>query len=162
MDRTCWSSTSHRCWIGLRSGEPGGRVNTLNWLLCSSNVPEALLLCGREHYPAGRGHCHQGIPFPWKGGHGLEQCLGSCYLQDERFGCLKVPDRFALQRRSLLLYNLLFLCYQVQSGFLKPPKCCAFFSHLKRLNKIRYNKLALLRCTSSLTSRHGGRSRLMM
>ena len=28
MDQTCLSSTSHRCMIGLRSGEFGGKVNT--------------------------------------------------------------------------------------------------------------------------------------
>lgn len=34
------SSTSHRCWIRLSSGGFGGRVNTSNSSLCSSNIPE--------------------------------------------------------------------------------------------------------------------------
>jgi len=29
-----------------------------------------------SYYPAESGHSHQGIPFPWKGVHGLQQCLG--------------------------------------------------------------------------------------
>ncbi len=38
-------------------------------------IPEPFLLCGRAHYPAEKGHSHWGIPFPWKGVHGLQQYL---------------------------------------------------------------------------------------
>lgn len=37
MDRTCLSSTYHRCSIDLRSGEFGGQLKTSNLLLCPSN-----------------------------------------------------------------------------------------------------------------------------
>ena len=37
VDLTFLSSTSHRCLIGLRSGEFGGQVNISNSLVCSSN-----------------------------------------------------------------------------------------------------------------------------
>ena len=39
MDRTCLSSTSHRCSIGLRSGEFGGQVNTLH---SKCHVPQTM------------------------------------------------------------------------------------------------------------------------
>ena len=43
-------------------------------------ITEPFLLCGTAHYPAERSHSHQGIPFPWKGVHGLQQCFvgGTC------------------------------------------------------------------------------------
>lgn len=34
IDRTWWSSTSHRCSVGLRTGEFGGQGNTLTSSLC--------------------------------------------------------------------------------------------------------------------------------
>ena len=39
----CLSSTSHRCSFGLISGKFGGQVNTLNSLLCSSNLSGAII-----------------------------------------------------------------------------------------------------------------------
>lgn len=36
-------------------------------------------ICGREHYPASRGHSHQGAPFPWEGVDVLQQSLGRWY-----------------------------------------------------------------------------------
>ena len=73
IDRTCLSSASHRCSIGLRSGEFGACAFALQ------TIPEPFLLCDTAHYPSERGYSHQGIPFPWKGVHGLQQCLGRCY-----------------------------------------------------------------------------------
>lgn len=43
-------------------------------------TPESLLLCGRGHYPAGRGHSCQGTCFPWKGVHDLQKYLVRWYM----------------------------------------------------------------------------------
>lgn len=51
MDHACLSSTSHRCLVGLRSGEYGGQVNTSNSI--PQIIPEPFLLSGRS--PADRG-----------------------------------------------------------------------------------------------------------
>ena len=60
MDWICLSSTSHRCSIGLRSGEFGGQVNTSNLLLCSSNHSwnmfvflHGVLSCWKKPQPSG-------------------------------------------------------------------------------------------------------------
>ena len=70
----CLSSTSHRCLTGLRSGEIGSQVNTLNWFVFSQTISESCLQCGRMRYHAKRGHCS----FPWKGVLGLQHRLGRC------------------------------------------------------------------------------------
>ena len=44
-------------------------------------IPEPFLLCSMAHHPVERSHSHhQGIPFPRKGVHGLQQCLGRWYV----------------------------------------------------------------------------------
>lgn len=58
MDHTCQSRTSHRHSIRLRSGEFGGQIDTLIPL---SNHSQMILQWIWVHYPAYRGHCHQGI-----------------------------------------------------------------------------------------------------
>lgn len=62
MDRTSFSSTSHRCSIRLRYGNLGGHLELFGHV--SQTVPEQFLQCGRVHYPSESSHCHQGIPLP--------------------------------------------------------------------------------------------------
>lgn len=71
MGGTCYSSTSHRCLIGLRSGGFGGQGNDLNSLSCFSNHSWTIF--------AERRHCHQGMLLPRRGVLGLQQCLGRWY-----------------------------------------------------------------------------------
>lgn len=66
MGQTCWSNTSQRRSIGLRSGELGGQVNTLNSFL------NQFLFFGRVHYHAERGHGHQLILFLWTSVYSLQ------------------------------------------------------------------------------------------
>lgn len=51
--------------VKLRSGHLDAS-NTSNTLCVPQSIPEPLLLCGSEHYPAERGPSQQGISFPWK------------------------------------------------------------------------------------------------
>lgn len=42
-------------------------------------IPELDNFC-RLHYLTERGHCHQGLPFPWTSVQGLQQSLGTWYV----------------------------------------------------------------------------------
>ena len=62
MDWICLASTSHRCSIGLRSGDPKEAKSTPQSRCCApQTIPEPFLLCCMVRYPAERGHSHQGI-----------------------------------------------------------------------------------------------------
>lgn len=51
MDQTCFSSTSYRCSIIVRTGEFGGQH-----LHVPETIPKQFLQCGMEHYSAERGY----------------------------------------------------------------------------------------------------------
>ena len=51
-------------------------------------IPEPFLLCSTVHCPADRGHSNQGILFPWKGAHGLQQCLANANISHPLTGAM--------------------------------------------------------------------------
>lgn len=57
--------TSHRCTIGMRSGEMGGQCGILNSLSCSSKQSWTMSDLW-VNYSAERGRCHQGKLLPLK------------------------------------------------------------------------------------------------
>lgn len=72
VDRTCLSSPSHRCLVGLRSKEFGGQANTSN-LLCSSKRFWTIFALWQDRWSCWKSH--QGVLFLWKDVHGLQQCF---------------------------------------------------------------------------------------
>ncbi|KAG8546926.1 hypothetical protein GDO81_029527 [Engystomops pustulosus] len=54
MMRISRSTTSQRCSIGLRSGDCGGHLSTVNSLSCSRNQSE--MIPALWHYPAESSH----------------------------------------------------------------------------------------------------------
>lgn len=82
-DWTSCSSISHRCSVGLRSGEFGGHSNTLNSLFCSSNhsrntcaVWWGAFSCWKRPLPWGHTVAMKGFVF------GPQWLLGRCNISN--------------------------------------------------------------------------------
>ncbi|XP_067281495.1 single-strand DNA endonuclease ASTE1 isoform X2 [Pseudorasbora parva] len=67
VDHTFWSNTSHRCSVGLRSGEKARATPQILHHI-PQTIHEKCVQCSRMHYPAERGypctrehHCHEGV-----------------------------------------------------------------------------------------------------
>lgn len=71
----CLFCTSHGCMIRLKSGEFGA-----NSTHCCAHqtIPEPFCFLAGNSILL-RDHSHPGAPLPWKGEHGLHQCLAGCY-----------------------------------------------------------------------------------
>lgn len=111
----CLSSTSQRFSVGLSCEKFGGQISNLLYNLLSRTIPQPFLLCGRVHYPVGRGHTireqhvHERV-------YSLQRCLGRWYVS---------------KQASITQASLLYFLPIVHPGVMRfPAKQCTWIFFL--------------------------------